>query len=590
MIEFDVETTGLQWYAGHQLFMAQFMDGAGRIAVLEHPRDSAEIQRWLAAPGEEYRAWNTKFDLHFLQAAGYELPPESSWHDGMVLAHVMDERASAALKARAESMFGGGERDLEKEVHAWIIAERRRRRKEAKDSNDEYVPPTYADVPRDLMEAYAAGDVELTRRVCRQYERVIPDDLAGVYELERGVLAALYAAETRGMPIDRAAAVSFETELLGQLEEIEERCTTLAGKRDFNPRSSEQIAEALKRRKADLSLVTKGTNGKLKMDAENLGTVHDDLARAVQEFRVTAKLLSTYIRPMLHGSTGDYGPVYPFLGPDDRIHPNFRQVGARTARMSCSDPNVQNWHRDDLRLRHLVRAPEGKVLVACDLDAIEMRLFAAFAGEGDLLRLLREGGDIHTHTADSVGLDDFRRPGGTVENKRQRGKKFNYAVAYGMGVRGMRKHFNIRKQEDAKRMLQRFHGAYPEVRDLQDSIEIKLMDRGYIRTPWGRRHRIDPRNSYLGTAALVQGTAADLIKASLVRAHAAGIETVAVVHDEILAVADRADAEEVAVTLREVMIDHPRIAKVVPLDAEAKIIERWSHAKDAAFEPSYERT
>lgn len=588
MIEFDVETTGLQWYAGDRMFLAQFYDG-DTVEVLRHPGDEERIQEWLRRD-DDYRAWNTKFDLHFLQQAGYDLPPPERWHDGMVLAHVMDERSSAALKFRAEAMFGAGERDPQAELHRWILDERKRRRKAAKDANEEYVPPDYSDVPDEVMRPYAEQDVLLTRRVCEVYERALRDDeLASVYDLERGVLGALYDVECRGLPIDRDAAVAFERELLDQHDEILARCIRLAGIDTFNPGSSDQLAEALRRRGADLRFVTKGKNGKLKMDAENLSTVHDELAYAVQEYRSTAKLLNTYLRPMLHSSMGDYGPVAPFLGPHDRIHPNFRQVGARTARMSCSDPNVQNWHRDDLRLRHLVRATEGKVLVACDLDAIEMRLFAAFAGEGEMLRLIREGGDIHTNTADAVRLEDFHRPGGTVEPKRQRGKKFNYAVAYGMGVRGMRKWF-LKPQKEARQMLDRFHAMYPEVGELQQTIAHKLADRGYVKTPWGRRHRIPVRDSYLGTAALVQGTAADLFKEAVIRCWKQGVPVITVNHDEIVAEVDRADAPEAAEIIREALVDHPRIAKAVPLDADAKIVDRWSWAKDPDYSPSYERT
>jgi hypothetical protein len=76
----------------------------------------------------------------------------------------------------------------------------------------------------------------------------------------------------------------------------------------------------------------------------------------------------------------------PFIAPDSRIHANYRQVGARTGRMSCSDPNMQNQPRDDLRLRYNIVADPGYVkLVTCDLSNIEMVLFAAYCGEGRLL-------------------------------------------------------------------------------------------------------------------------------------------------------------------------------------------------------------
>ena len=580
MIEFDVEARGLQWYnPDHGLFMFQVFDGAG-VRVYDHPAQRELITGALNG-GQGYRAWNTKYDLHMLDAAGYELPPEHTWHDGMVLAHIVDERKSAALKARAAAVLGEEARDAENAVKDWIAKERRERRKDAKAANAEYVAPTYADVPRDIMEWYAAEDVQLQRAVCEQYERNLPESLRDVYEMERGVLAALFHVEKRGIPIDREAAAALEARMLDDLEVLEGRCVELAGIPHFNPNSPGQVIEALKRRGADLTFVGNTPGGQPSTDNENLSAVDDELAAAILEFRGVQKMVGTYLRPMLHGSEDAFGPKAPFIAPDDRIHPNFRQVGARTARMSCEGPNIQNWHRDDLRLRHLVRATEGNVLVQADLDKIELRLFAAFAGNGPLRQAVRAG-DLYSEAAAAAGIGDAVRAGGFVEPARQRGKRFVLGILYGMGVRGLRRHLRV-PQKDARVMLDRFHSAYPEVGNLQDTIEIKLRSRGYVETPWGRRHRIDPRDAYKATAALVQGTAADLIKDSLVRIHKQGVPVVGIYHDEILAEVPREDAEEAKRIIEHELTTHERITRVIPLEADATICDRWSHAKDPTY-------
>jgi DNA polymerase-1 len=580
MVECDTETRGLQWYyEPHGMFMAQFYDG-DEVAVLRHPQDREEIQRRLLA-ADGIRGWNWKFDAHHIEQAGYTLPPEHTWEDGMVLAHIIDERQSAALKARAASVVGEEARDSERKVKDWLQAERRRRRAEAKEANAEYVAPTYADVPSSIMDWYAAEDVQLQRQVCSHYERNLPDSLRAVYEMERGVLAALFHVEKRGIPIDRDAAAALEARMLDDLEVLETRCIDLAGIPHFNPNSPGQVIEALKRRGADLTFVGNTPGGQPSTDNENLSAVDDELAAAILEFRGVQKMVGTYLRPMLHGSEDSFGPKAPFIAPDGRIHPNFRQVGARTARMSCEGPNIQNWHRDDLRLRHLVRATEGKVLVQADLDKIELRLFAAFAGNGPLRQAVKAG-DLYSEAADAAGIRDAVRAGGFIEPARQRGKRFVLGILYGMGVRGLRRHLRV-PQNDARVMLDRFHFAYPEVGNLQDTIEIKLRSRGYVETPWGRRHRIDPRDAYKATAALVQGTAADLIKDSLVRIHKRGVPVVGIYHDEILAEVDKADAEEAKRIIVEELTTHERITRVIPLEADATICDRWSHAKDPNY-------
>jgi DNA polymerase-1 len=598
VIEFDVETTGLQWYAD-DLFMAQFLgdpSAPDRAIAAEHPRHRNEIQTALNVD-QGYRAWNAKFDLHFLRAAGYTLPPESQWHDGMVLAHICDERSSIALKVRAEKLFGPGERDEEKAVKAWLDSETKRRRAESKDNGTELVRPNYADVPSELMVPYAKQDVVLQRNLCRVYERQIErvPDLKAVYDLEQKVLGALFWMEVRGLPVDRAGAVRFEAQLIEDLERLEDECIKLAGIDTFNPGSSDQIAEALKRRGADLSRVGKTPSGKIKMDEEALNTVHDELAEKILEFRSTRKLFSTNLNPMLHPVSRGTIDFAPYLTSANRVHTNFRQVGTRTGRMSSGDPNIQNWHRDDLRLRDLVCAEEGKVLVTADLDAIEARLMAAYAGEGDLKRLLVEGGDIHVNTAQRVGLRERKRASGAVESTRQRGKTFNYLMMFGGGVRSIMKTFGV-SQADARQMKNRYESAYPEIVELSRRVEFNLVDRGFIKTAWGRRqrpygskaHEIE-REAYKFTNYLIQGTAADLMKESMVKCHEAGIPLIASVHDELVAECDEADAPEVARELERALTDHPRITDTIPLGAEAQIVKRWSHAKDPEYVPPYRK-
>jgi len=598
MIEFDVETTGLQWYGGHKPFLAQFWDGEGEPVLLDPETDRVEIQQWLDRGGREgIRAWNTKFDMHMIQSAGYTLPPQESWHDGMVMAHIVDERSSVALKARAAALFGEQERDNEKEVKAWLTEENKRRRTEAKESAKEggepleFEPPNYSDVPDEIMHPYAALDCILTKKVCDTYDRAMKGPLLEVYEMERKVLGALYNAERMGIPVDREAAARFEAEAADNCERLHDKAVELAGISSFNPNSSDQIAEALKRRGADLRFVSKSEKtGKPSMDAENLAAVDDELARTIESFRAEYKVLGTYLRPMLHRSweAGMRSWKQPFIADDGRIHPNFRQVGARTGRMSCSDPNIQNWPRDDLRLRYLFRAEEGKSLVTADLDAIELVLFAAFAGDGRLLRAVKSGEDMHLLAAKMMGLGDRERTGGVVESARQRGKTMNYLQVYGGGVRTIRKTFGV-DQKEARQLLDRYHTAFPEVGGLQRRIEYTLMDRGYVKTPWGRRHRCFDahKEAYKFVNYLVQGTAADLLKASLAKLHDQGVPVIACVHDEIIAECDTADAPEVARMIEAAMTEHPLLADRVPLGAAATIVQRWSDAKTPGYVPGY---
>jgi DNA polymerase I-like protein with 3'-5' exonuclease and polymerase domains len=654
MIEFDCETTGLQpWSGKHYPFLFQFFDGETAVAYEWSPENSsneAAIQAWFDRGAEEgIRAWNTKFDRAFADSTGrFRLPPDGAWFDGMLTAHAINERRSVALKSVATELFGAGADDLQKQVKDWLTKELARRKKVVKDADkliasglgddgpllqeaERYrnedgtiEPPTFADVPMALMEEYGLEDVLLTRRVCNSMEAILANNpgLGDVVEFERKAMDALYSVERRGLPASRQAYRALEKEVIQNLEDLSERIVELVNEADpvayatklgkhvevsedgrirsieaggsleeFNPNSSAMIHAALLARDADLSYMSE-KDGKLPMDADNLRAVHDELAVAILNYRAEYKVLTTYVRPYIGRTyeTSLRSWKEPFIAPDDRIHANYRQVGARTGRMSCSDPNMQNQPRDDLRLRWNIQADPGHALITCDLTNIEMVLFAAYCGEGRLLNAVRNGDDLHVMTAEMVGLKDRARLGGGYESARQQGKVFNFTIIYGGGLRSIRRYFRV-DMDGARRMKALYNKAYPETQRLQARIDAAIQDFGFVSDKLisGRRFRIDPRDSYKAVNYLIQGTAASVLKDAMIWLHAQGVPMVAAVHDEILAHVPLSEAEEVARLIETGMTraaapggplwlpDENR--PVVPLRAEADIVQRWSDAK-----------
>ena len=59
------------------------------------------------------------------------------------------------------------------------------------------------------------------------------------------------------------------------------------------------------------------------------------------------------------------------------------------------------------------------------------------------------------------------------------------------------------------------------------------------------------------------------------------------VHDEIIAHVPEEDAERVARLIEKHMTDHPALTKIVPITAEAQIVDRWSDAKEPGYVPDY---
>lgn len=483
----------------------------------------------------------------------------------------------------------------------------------------------YSDVPKEIMEPYGIEDVLLTKKVCDSFELTFQGapELRRVVEFERKAMAALYRIEMNGIPADETAYRRLEIEVRDNIVDLEQRVMDLATEGDpdvfdkelgrelpdssddadaaaelsettrsldeFNPRSTAQVLAALKARGADLSFMST-KDGKVSADADNLRAVHDDLAAAILEYRAEAKVLSTYVRPMIGRTyvSAMNSHKEPFIAPDGRIHTTYRQVGARTGRMSSADPNMQNQPRDDLRLRWNIVADEGYSLVTCDLSNIEMVLFAAYCGNGRMMQTIREGGDLHTLTAEMLGFRDRARPGGGYESARQQGKVYNFTTIYGGGLRSIRRYFRC-DMNQARIYKRRYADAYPEVGRLQNQIDYALSTKGYVQDNLisGRRFRVDLRDSYKATNYLVQGTAAALLKKATIALHADGVPMVGLVHDEILAHVPTSDAEECGRLIQHRMteIAHPggelwiNGEALVPVTADYEIVKRWSDAK-----------
>ena len=222
-----------------------------------------------------------KFDFHFAETAGFTLPPQDCWHDGMIVAHAINERRSVALEFGRPGVVQGKEAAESIAVKNWLNPENRRRRKVAR-GRPSSSPPTSPTSPARSWSRPGWRDVILTRRICDSQDQVLLNkpELTRVVEFERETMGSLFDIEKEGLPADRHGYNRLKHEALSNLEILHQRCCDLAGDDDFKPNSTAQIEEAFKRRGADLSFTTK-KNGKFSADADNLRAVHDELAVAI---------------------------------------------------------------------------------------------------------------------------------------------------------------------------------------------------------------------------------------------------------------------------------------------------------------------
>jgi DNA polymerase I-like protein with 3'-5' exonuclease and polymerase domains len=494
-------------------------------------------------------------------------------------------------------------------VQSWLLDENRRRhglKYLTKDFyefyyDDEEVGKCVEKYPFNKVAHYSYCDAVYAEILRERFTPQIHEQrLDRVYALEMDILNVLVGMRLAGAHVDVPRLIELREELSIEREEREKLVFKAAGCK-FNLNSPQQKQKILFGSKRDGGQGLKpwkltDTGKKQKKAGEEItGWSTDDealesfptnpVAVSLREYNEVHKLLSTYVLAYLGDEAKGKDPqIY-----DDRIHADFVQYGTNTRRFSCRDPNLQNIPRPDTDLGKLIRgvwcADPGWKLIVGDYGQIELVIFAHFCGSGALYDGFMEGLDPHSVTAEKLDI------------VRQMGKTLNFSMSYGAGMYKVASMLGV-DVDLAREILKSHRREFPEIYELKDYIVEVCRSRKpvpYVRTMLGGLRRLPDINSSQdglryraerqAVSAVIQGSAADLIKLAMVRADSMladipGAHLVLTVHDEIVLTAPEEHAEQAADVLHEAMLG-PDIQKLVkvPLTSDIKIVDRWSEAK-----------
>jgi len=253
-----------------------------------------------------------------------------------------------------------------------------------------------------------------------------------------------------------------------------------------------------------------------------------------------------------------------YADPAGRVHPDYKTLAAHTGRMSVKYPAMQTFKKNDPRLRGCFVADPGHVLVGCDFANVELRIAAALSGDREMVRVFRDGQDIHSNTARMLFGDSF------TPEQRQIAKALNFGTAFGGGAPGLAQQAGI-TLDSARAAVTRFRRAYPGVAAFGKAMATHRTVRNAAR----RRIPADPARSYANSNYAIQSTARDLLVEALYRLCDAGWHHTlwALIHDEIVLHVPAADADDARHALNQAMTTTFR---GVPITADADIIgTRW---------------
>lgn len=401
--------------------------------------------------------------------------------------------------------------------------------------------------------------------------------------IELPLVRVLFDMEVEGFQVDREPLVEMGQRFMEQTRTLQEEIYATTGIRGFNINSPQQLGKVLfEELGLPVGRKTKTRTG-YSTDAdtlENLRALHPAIDK-ILEYRQIVKLNGTYIEGLLRK-----------VDASGRIHTTFDQVGTATGRISSVEPNLQNIPvrtKMGREIRRAFVAKPGYVLVDGDYSQIELRVLAHMSGDEAMCDAFNRGQDIHTRTAAEINEVPMQQVTGDM---RSAAKAVNFGIVYGISDFGLSNNIGISIKR-AGEFIAKYFERYPNVHAFMETAKKDGYLNEYAETLYGRRRKLPELRSSnanhrnfgerVAMNMPIQGTAADIIKAAMVRVwhklREQGLRSklILTVHDELLIEAPVDEAEAAVEVLRECM--EQVIALKVPLQSDIKTGNSWYETK-----------
>ena len=495
-------------------------------------------------------------------------------------------------------------------------------------------------VPYDLLCEYVEGDAKNPVKVWqRQLPLLQKQNLCSRCKLEFDCILPTLQMTMNGMPFDNEMRKKNCEELITIRDELKKEFEEKYSFKNFNVNSSRSIAELCN--KLDIpykcKITLKGYNGEKFKDYKDTDSACVRAKRLVSSFRYVKSVPVAYVPSNIAERTcalleeegfmftcspnvdkkffasqrdnyeviatiADWklangiiskilGDAYErFLCPDGKVRPQFKITDTVSFRYSSNSPNFQQLPSKNglkvgdkefsfpSKIRTLCYAPKGHVFGKIDYGQIEYRLICNIAcgKEGEEVRKQYAENpkmDFHQYVVDLTGLS------------RKYAKNMSFGVSFGMGESSMAETFGW-TMEKTKEISEQYHHHMPFVKPTLALVGDVAKKRGYIKTVCGSHARLpNPNKAYTMLNRYTQGSGAECLKTSIVKAYKEGIwERLKVsntVHDEL-------GMPYVPVT-EQGALDLYRMAEImrtaiptlrVPLEASPEIGSDWYNVKE----------
>jgi len=428
-------------------------------------------------------------------------------------------------------------------------------------------------LPALFVGQYAERDAEATLKLWQRLDTELHNqELMDVFNLETKLFPCLVDMRFKGVRVDLEKANNIKKNLMIQETKIVNRIKELTGI-EVEIHAARSIAKAFDKLKLPYDRTEKSDEPSF---TKNFLQNHPhELARSIADAREINKAHTTFIdsitKHAVHG----------------RIHADINQIrsdqgGTVTGRFSMSNPNLQQIPARHPELGPMIRSifipEENCKWGSFDYSQQEPRILVHYAklqnleGVDEIVDAYNAGdADFHQVVADMAGIE------------RKQAKTINLGLMYGMGKNKLMSELGLMK-ESAEKLIKQYHIKAPFVKKLMDNVTRKAENYGKIRTLGGRachfdlwqptqygvfkplpleearKHYDEPLKrafTYKALNKLIQGSAADMTKKSMVALYENGIIPHIQIHDEVdISVSSDKQAEQIieimesAVTLK----------------------------------------
>ena len=398
--------------------------------------------------------------------------------------------------------------------------------------------------------AYAEKDAELTLELWQIFKKeIIDQDIESIFNLETDLFPCLVDMKFKGVRVDVERAHKLKEQLSTQEEQLLHQVKKETGL-DTQIWAARSIAKIFD--KLGLGYETTEKSKAPSFTKNFLQEHPHPLVQKIAKAREINKAHTTFIDTIIR---------YEHKG---RIHADINQIrsdqgGTVTGRFSYSNPNLQQLPARNKDLGPMIRSlflPEKECTWGCfDYSQQEPRLVVHYAS----LHKFPSVYDVVDSYKDDVATDFHKTVADMANIPRSQAKVINLGLFYGMGKAKLQAELGVSKEKAAE-LFEQYHAKVPFVKQLMNSASNRAQERGQIRTLLGRLCRfplwepnmfgmhkalshedalrehgpgIKRAYTYKSLNKLIQGSAADMTKKSMLELYKEGIVAHIQIHDEL---------------------------------------------------------